>query len=32
MPTIQICKIGVVVNFNALFNCYTVDNFVTFLE
>ena len=31
-PIIQICKIGVVVNFNALFNCYTVDNFVMFLE
>ena len=22
--TLQICKIGVVVNFNALFNCYAV--------
>ena len=31
-PSIKICKIGFVVNFDALFNCYTVDKFLTFIE
>ena len=29
---IEIFKIGFVVNFDALFNCYTVDKFITLIE